>query len=71
MVLSVGIRSCIWGNYQHSLCIENAQFIYFYNTSKYCYVLKLIFSENDTYKVFQVNYMTAILLDFLPEIESK
>ena len=31
----------------------------------------LIFSEYDTYKVFQVNYMTAILLDFLPEVNSR
>ena len=30
-------------------------------------MLKLIFSEYDAYKVFQVNYMTAILLDFLTE----
>ena len=32
-------------------------------------MLKLIFSEYDAYKVFQVNYITAILLDFLPEVK--
>ena len=31
----------------------------------------VIFSEYDAYKVFQVNYMTAILLDFLPEVDSR
>ena len=34
-------------------------------------MLKLIFSEYNAYKVFQVNYMTAVLLDFLPEVESR
>ena len=31
----------------------------------------LIFSEYDAYKVFEVNYMTARLLDFLPEVDSR
>ena len=30
-------------------------------------MLKLIFIEYDAYKLFQVYYMTAILLDFLTE----
>ena len=33
--------------------------------------MMLIFSEYDAYKVLEVKYMTAILLDFLPEVESR
>ena len=33
MVLSVGTWSYVWDKYQYSLCIENAQFKYFYDTS--------------------------------------
>ena len=32
-------------------------------------MLKLIFSKYDAYKVFQVKYMRAMLLDFLPEVK--
>ena len=35
--------------------------------SEYCHVLKWIFSEYYAYKVFEVYYMTAKLLDFLTE----
>ena len=37
------------------------------NTRENCQMLKLIFSKYDACKVFQVNYITAILLDFLTE----
>ena len=41
------------------------------NTSEYCHVLRLIFSEYDAYKVFQVNYITVTLLDFQTEKRSR
>ena len=37
------------------------------NMSEYHHMLRLTFSEYDAYKVFQLNCMIAVLLDFLTE----